>query len=720
MNKGAFVLAEALTTKGQLRNTKRAMLQDAELAIGNDPVRALIELITNSDDAYGDNEGTITIEISRGRKEWSFIVKDRACGMRAHEINSKLLSIGERTSGFEGGRNVRGNLGRGAKDVSIFGVAKFETIKDGRYSRCEISRANVYELWPEVDATASDRERLGVQRGTGTVVHVTVHTGARCPQISTLARQLSNHFQLRGIVLDPKRKIIVRDTSGRSQSLSFTYPERDLIAETHIELPTYPIAQPKLLLWRYASKPDDAGSADPTRFPGILIKGQKAVYQNTLFSGEGRPNGAWFCGEIECQYIDTLIRDYDDRQDEVHQPDNPMSLIRRDRQGLQSQHPFFRALSSEIDKILLPLIDQEDKKQRGAKAKISEQLSQDLSKLGRELGKMFSEDTEDADVFPPESADLGGSRSKIQIIPGRIVAYLSEAKTITVRVSDDVQATKIQAQTSPAELLVVTNGPKVKLRDQQATLSLKPLAIGSGALTVRAGDYFETVLFEVRRERPAPPPPPTKLEFEKTTYTVKPGRQKKIRIVAPEEVLLEHGDRIDVSVKGDAVVKIGPPLRLQPNDEGYFDAVMIVEARALAGSASIDAHVGFTSAKCTAQISKESDTSSPSFSIEIENNEAGPHRALTNGSTIRIMGKHPAVTRILGKGPEFEFQNQPIGRAAIAEIVAFEMTKKVTEAKFKNREGIDAGQIYFMHERMFSKYLRKCQILVATGKLPQQ
>ena len=322
---------------------------------------------------------------------------------------------------------------------------------------------------------------------------------------------------------------------------------------------------------------------------------------------------------------------------------------------------------------------------------------------------MFSEDTEDADIDVPDSPDTDGSESLIQIIPNRIVAYLQETKVITVRVSSLVHASKIHVQVSPEQLLSVTNGPKIKLANGETTLRLEPLAIGTGAMTIRAGDCLETVLFEVRRERPAPPPPPTELGFERGSYAIKPGRQKKVKLVAPEEVILEHGDRVDVSVKGDAIVKVGPPLRLMPNDEGYFETVMMLEARALTGSVVLIAHVGDTFAKANARVAKDEDSSAPMFDIEVENAEAGPHRAICEGSIILIKGKHPTVRKVLGKGPEFPLQNEPIGRAAIAEIVAFEMTKKVIEARFKNRENIDAGQLYFAHERTFSKYLRKCQ-----------
>ena len=53
------------TKSGKIVYTERAFEQDADLAMGNDIVRALVELITNADDAYGSNEGGIEVVVTR-------------------------------------------------------------------------------------------------------------------------------------------------------------------------------------------------------------------------------------------------------------------------------------------------------------------------------------------------------------------------------------------------------------------------------------------------------------------------------------------------------------------------------------------------------------------------------------------------------------------------------------------------------------------------------
>src|SRR4030042_273422 len=77
---------------------------------------ALVELVTNSDDAYGPGEerGKIIITVTRERGERSgiIVVKDRAGGMTLDEMKQKILRYGA----FSAGERRRGFMGRGAKD----------------------------------------------------------------------------------------------------------------------------------------------------------------------------------------------------------------------------------------------------------------------------------------------------------------------------------------------------------------------------------------------------------------------------------------------------------------------------------------------------------------------------------------------------------------------------------------------------------------------------
>ena len=84
---------------GTVDYTGRAFHQDAMEAMRGDIVRGLIELVTNSDDAYAslDRErvGKISVEVEhRKAQPWQVIVRDRACGMTAEVMKTRLKQLG--------------------------------------------------------------------------------------------------------------------------------------------------------------------------------------------------------------------------------------------------------------------------------------------------------------------------------------------------------------------------------------------------------------------------------------------------------------------------------------------------------------------------------------------------------------------------------------------------------------------------------------------------
>jgi hypothetical protein len=295
----------------------------------------------------------------------------------------------------------------------------------------------------------------------------------------------------------------------------------------------------------------------------------------------------------------------------------------------------------------------------------------------------------------------------VEIIPAKIVAYMGETKTISVRVHESVGANRIRVNLVPEGFLRLPDDPSLKLREGKTTLTFIPLAVGSGVLSVLAANDMQTAEFEVRAARPAPPPAPTRLEFEHELYSVKLGKARKLRLLAPESVVFEHGDRVEISIKGTAIFRRGGDLRLEPNNDGVFECPVILEAREQTGAVSIVASVGSTQAKTVAQVSSSREDGFI-FHFSLEDEARGFRRAEVEGNRVMIMGKHPSVSKLLGPSPTFPHQDEPIGRAAIAEIIASEVTRKVIEAKYKNRE-MDAATLYFEHQQLLSKYLPRCQ-----------
>src|SRR5574341_287115 len=112
----------------KLQYADRVALQQADQAIRKDVLRALVEIITNSNDSYSRLEdaglharGEIVIEVLRKHKNSVIRVRDCAEGMNDLRMDHVVGTYGEATSGLKEDMHVRGMWGRGLKDA-IFGL----------------------------------------------------------------------------------------------------------------------------------------------------------------------------------------------------------------------------------------------------------------------------------------------------------------------------------------------------------------------------------------------------------------------------------------------------------------------------------------------------------------------------------------------------------------------------------------------------------------------
>lgn len=424
---------------GNIDYTGRAFHQDATEAMRGDIVRGLIELITNSDDAYasmnGLKQGKITVEVEHRRNQpWRVVVRDRATGMSAATMEKRLARLGGRTSGFEAGENRRGNLGRGAKDLAAFGTVTFESINDGKHAKFVLHPDGRWDLDRESEAKDEDRDRTGISRGSGTVVTVEVAAGIRCPQHETLYRRLSSHFQLRDILSDPSRKVELINLNDRSnKSLIYAYPKATEVFNAEVNIPGSAAVKARLVIWRLTEKCEE-GPEDTGRPSGILIKGKRAIYDNSLFKYEGDIHSGWFAGKLECEYIDQLAREYDNMLEagKPLDPGNPLPIISRRRDGLNSSHPFFSALKQAVEGPLAQLVAEEAERARTEARSIeSDDTRQALKRLARELGRLVTEELREieAEDLP---GDDGGEAPLLSIVPEQVSAYMGEDRTLTV------------------------------------------------------------------------------------------------------------------------------------------------------------------------------------------------------------------------------------------------------------------------------------------------
>lgn len=715
--------------RGRVDYTARAFLQDAQSAMRGDIIRGLIEMITNSDDAYNGNRGKIRIEVEHCHGPWRVITRDRATGMRAARMQDAILRLGARTSGFELGQNVRGNLGRGAKDLAAFGQVQFESICDGYYSRLMLEPSGEYTLDRERKCSDEDRKRLHIPRANGTTVTVHVTENIRCPRHGKLTERLSRHYQLRDILSDSKRELMLFDIGKDIQdTLRFNCPEREAVFSGKLSVEDYPRAEVRLVVWRNAERYDDP-SSDPCRPAGLLIKGNRAIYDNTLFKFEGHPYSGWFSGRVECAFIDVLAREYDERVErrERHPRDNHIPIITRTRDGLESNHPFTKVLAKSVEEVLGPLIKAEEDKAKQEGAFESSSLRKRLDAVGRDLARLIDEDLREieADTLPI-GPDGKPDVPDIKLIPEQAIAYVGEDKTLTLQVRVNLGVKDARVSLEPGGVLELLDDGPIELKSHRrrddvlvGQVHLRPLLEGEAAfLTAEAGSHSVVALIEV-----LPPPeeieeeiqPPEVLEFEREKYRLAWGKKKRLFLQAPADVVAKDGKEVRVWSDNPGIVVLGGSSVLGFDDNlEYYVSKVEIEARELGAKANLSAELGEHTATC--QVIVTQDEAGPNLLIRVVPEEAGTRRALITRSgdqtVIKIMGLHPALKPYLGPPPELPGQDKPISRAIIAEIIASEGARMVVEKRFTSGslfgEEPDAASIYVMHYRYLSKYLARC------------
>jgi hypothetical protein len=653
--------------------------------------------------------------------------------MEALEMREKIGGLGGQTSGFESGREVRGNLGRGAKDLAAFGPVQFESISNQRYARLLLEEDGTYDDPMEHKVTPADRERMGIPRGNGTMVSVTVGERFKIPQHVNLLAKLSNHFQLRDINSDPRREVSLVDrNSNKSDAIRYGKPSLPEIHSSEISIEGYPDAVATLTLYRNHERYEN-GTTDPGRPEGVLIKGRRAIYENTLFCFESNPYAHWFSGVLKCPHVDLIAAEFDGEHAESreHSPSNPMPIITRSRDGLEHDHPFFKALAEAVEAVLGEFVRQEEARAQSESARESVRLRRTLDLLGRDLGKLIDADLREIDEDGLEGSGSGGTDETLRVIPQSPVLYIGEAKTLSVVAPRSLGATEAAVEVDPAGVVELDDGPIVPLTDHPrrdelliGRIRLTPLIEEEETfLTVRVGDREVTVLVEVRPQREEPEPPvPDEFKFERERYQMTAGKRRNLKLLAPVETVDEHGSTAVVASSSQDVVVMGGPVELEFDEDSLcYIGTVSVDPRVLGAKASLSATLGTCQTKCEVIVVQQ-ETSGPSIEIVIVDEAAGKYRArverIGDRTIIKILGGHPAIKRYLGAGPEFPNQDALQARVVIAEVIAGEAARMIIEKKFSVAGELDGPAFYAEHTALLTRYLARChKMMVSESEL---
>jgi len=412
--------------KGVIETVSRSTIRNMRSAMQGNVIRALVELITNSDDSYIrleeeniNHRGEIFIHYRKKGYHGYFSVRDHAEGMTYEKILESFRKYGKATSGLKEGKRVRGYFGHGAKDALITMInGRICSFKDGQFVRCRLFIENEeprYAIDGPLKAPNRLREKHSIEEnGTVAYFEADPDEDIRVPNLKTILEQLSNNYLLRKIMLNPNREVIlVDDDSSKKYELNYRLPPGNELINKNINIHTekygdFPI---EINIWRANSELTQTGD---DRQGGLLIVDEEDVVLDlSLFTYDNEPLASHFFGEVKIHNFRRLLT-----KEEPVLSDN--------REGLSKRHPFCKKFISRIEEYLKEEVNNERKRKR----------QEIKSKLDREerarFKKAFSLLNEIAEKEAEAITNLGEEPSdEVEDPPNGFCLYPSKA-TITV------------------------------------------------------------------------------------------------------------------------------------------------------------------------------------------------------------------------------------------------------------------------------------------------
>ena len=545
--------------RGKIKAADRDTVRSIKTAMQGSVIRAIVELITNSDDSYkrleGDNEphkGIIEVLYKKEGYRGLFAVRDSAAGMSREDVEEGFETYGELTSGMKAGKSVRGYFGHGAKDA-LAGMlnGRFYTFKDNQFVMCKLfieKGAVWYDYTEPMPATPKIRSEHKVD-GNGTIAYFEADPSKdiKVPRFETVHEELANNYLLRKIMLNPKRKVLlINEDDGKTRPLNYRMPEGKEILPEKFSIPydneTFPI---HVSIWR-AEKGDLTQDGDDRMGGLLLVDEEDAVLGISLFKYDNEPLAARFFGQVTIGKFRKLLK-----------KEEPVLSEARD--GLVTRHPFCKVLIPEIEK----RIDKEIKEEKLRRQR------EDQSKIDREETRRYKNAfnilNEIAEIEAQPVINLGGKLtdqleeppdgfclypSSAQITVGKRYVFHLHLNTNVVRHGSivNVSCTNPKIRVTPSEIRVESENGTGVLRKYITIEGTEPniegtLRATTGNKLCRAKIYVVPEKVLLLSEG---------MVFQPESLTLRPNKSRKIYLLVYIK-MIEGGSTIKISSDNDSI-----------------------------------------------------------------------------------------------------------------------------------------------------------------------
>ena len=327
--------------------------------------KALVELITNSDDSYSrleskgqGTEGRILVSYERFQKGAVIKVADGAEGMLLERMRSVLSYGGAHSLMAQGEAGGRGYFGRGLKQA-VYGLGNgwIESIYQGRLARIDLFRdergAYLFDDWDgDREAQAKDYTRLNLPEGhNGTQVTIVVENPlVNIPYYQSLLAAVKNNIYLRDIMARREVELINLSKAGKKQTsrrLHFEEPEAETLIGPNEpgsfkfegQVCPFRLTLKKALDAELVLKGDE-------RTNGLLVVSGTAVFDCQFFHFENQLGTEFLFGKIDCPGLAQMLA-----------AGHP--VISDEREGLNLKDPFVAGFAAAVSARIADTIKRE-------------------------------------------------------------------------------------------------------------------------------------------------------------------------------------------------------------------------------------------------------------------------------------------------------------------------------------------------------------------------
>lgn len=376
---------------------------------------ALVELITNSGDAYKKKADSINNDVNSPYKQdeingidkqtfdveygkykisdtiattRSILVRDKAIGMTGDEMKDKLFKVGQYSIDDQ---EARGFFSRGAKDISILGDVTFESIRFGKYSKAIIKQDTTCLLEiSDIDVTQEIRNKLELP-DNGMTVRIDLLDIHADFTYENIARDLNYNVYLRDILMTKTDCLNLyhfdylndKTTVYNQEQLHYDPYTGKLLLDLEFNVPDYPNAKAKFTVY-LTDEPIPQPNKEKQLEFGFLVKSESTIHEVSTLQDRFRyhPFINYIFGRLECDYINYLLYDLDKNGASTTNPSTVIDPSRR--YGLNRDHPFVQKLL-EIPLLRLDFILENINSQlSGENVEVSglDDMLLDLEKLG--------------------------------------------------------------------------------------------------------------------------------------------------------------------------------------------------------------------------------------------------------------------------------------------------------------------------------------------------